>query len=126
MTLKQWLLVFSFFAVSVVALLYGLSPSWFYAQFLLNSAPPGVDQSHILRAVMTLYLTLGLFWLWAAFSDRYRDMGLLTLCLFCGGLVVGRIISVLVDGLPSPILLVYIFIELSVIPLAIWLLRREH
>ena len=82
MTLKQWLLVLSFFAVSVVALLYGLSPSWFYAQFLLHSAPPGVDQSHILRAVMTLYLTLGLFWLWAAFSDRYRDMGLLTLCLF--------------------------------------------
>lgn len=124
MILKRALLVFAFFTVSVIALLYGVSPEWFYATFLVDSQPPGVDQSHILRAVMTLYMTLGLFWLGSAFSDKYRDAGVLVLCLFCGGLVAGRILSVVVDGTPSPVLVVYIAMELSLVPVCLWLLRR--
>ena len=124
MLLKKWLLIFSFFTISVIALLYGVSPSWFYGTFLVDSTPPGIDQSHILRAVMMLYLALGLFWLWSAFSDKYRDAGVLVLCIFCGGLVAGRILSVVVDGMPSPILLLYIAMELGMVPICIWLLRR--
>jgi len=75
--------------------------------------------------VVMLYISLGSFWLYAAFSDKYRDSGILILALFCGGLVSGRVLSVLIDGLPSPILLVYIFMELSLIPVCIWLLRRQ-
>jgi len=124
MLLKKWLLIFSFFTISVIAFLYGVSPSWFYGTFLVDSTPPGIDQSHILRAVMMLYLALGLFWLWSAFSDKYRDAGVLVLCIFCGGLVAGRILSVVVDGMPSPILLLYIAMELGMVPICIWLLRR--
>ena len=124
MLLKKWLLIFSFFTISVIALLYGVSPGWFYGTFLVDSKPPGIDQSHILRAVMMLYIALGLFWLWSAFSDKYRDAGVLVLCIFCGGLVAGRILSVVVDGMPSPILLLYIAMELGMVPICIWLLRR--
>ena len=124
MLLKKWLLIFSFFIISVIALLYGVSPDWFYGTFLVDSKPPGIDQSHILRAVMMLYIALGLFWLWSAFSDKYRDAGVLVLCIFCGGLVAGRILSVVVDGMPSPILLLYIAMELGMVPICIWLLRR--
>jgi len=74
---------------------------------------------------MMLYLSLGLFWLWAAFSEKYKDAGILVLCIFCGGLVAGRILSVVIDGVPSPILILYIFMELSLVPVCIWLLRRE-
>jgi len=86
MNLKKSLLIFSFLTISVIALLYGVSPKWFFQTFLVDSQPPGVDQSHILRAVMMLYLSLGLFWLWAAFSEKYKDAGILVLCIFCGGL----------------------------------------
>src|SRR5210317_1049100 len=98
MALKKGLLILSFFIISVIALLYGVSPGWFFGTFLEGSLPPNVDQSHILRAVMMLYIALGLFWLWSAFSDKYRDAGVLVLCIFCGGLVAGRILSVVVDG----------------------------
>jgi hypothetical protein len=124
MLLKKGLLILSFFIISVIALLYGVSPEWFFGTFLEDSLPPNVDQSHILRAVMMLYIALGLFWLWSAFSDKYRDAGVLVLCFFCGGLVVGRILSVAVDGVPSPILLLYIGMELGMVPLCIWLLWR--
>ena len=124
MNLKKGLLIFSFFTISVIAFLYGVSPEWFFKTFLADSQAPSLDQTHILRAVMMLYLALGLFWLWSAFSDKYRDAGVLVLCIFCGGLVAGRILSVIVDGIPSPLLILYIFMELGMVPVCIWLLKR--
>ena len=124
MMIKKGLLIVSFFTISIIGLLYGVSPEWFFKAFLVGSQPPNIDQSHILRAVMMLYIALGLFWLWSAFSDKYRDAGVLVLCIFCGGLVAGRIMSVIVDGIPSPLLILYIAMEISLVPVCIWLLRR--
>ena len=73
---------------------------------------------------MMLYITLGLFWLYCAFSAKFRDVGIIVLALFCGGLVAGKIISVIIDGRPSPILILYIFMELCMLPVCMWLLRR--
>lgn len=125
MNLKKSLLIFSAFTITVIGLLYGVSPQWFFQTFLLDSQAPNIDQSHILRAVMMLYIGLGSFWLYSAFSDKYRDAGVLVLAIFCGALVTGRILSVIVDGTPSPILILYIFMELSLVPVSIWLLRRK-
>lgn len=125
MDLKKGLLILSFVTISVIALLYGISPTWFFEQFLVGSQPPSIDQSHIMRAVMMLYLFLGGFWLFSAFSDKYRDAGIVILCLFCGGLVSGRILSTIIDGTPSPILIVYIVMELSLVPICIWLLKLK-
>ena len=125
MNLKKGLLIFSFFVVCIIGLLYGVSPGWFFGTFLVDSQTPSVDQSHILRAVMMLYVALALFWLYSAFSDKYRDAGIVVLCLFCGGLVTGRILSVIVDGIPSLLLILYVFMELSLVPVCIWILRRD-
>ncbi|NDV18653.1 DUF4345 domain-containing protein [Pseudodesulfovibrio sp. JC047] len=125
MPLKKYLLILSCGTISLIAVFYGVSPAWFFASFLSGSMPPSLDQAHILRAVMGLYLALGGFWLFAAFSDRYRDAGVLVLCLFCGGLVSGRILSLIVDGMPSPILMLYVVMECALIPVCLWLLMRK-
>lgn len=85
---------------------------------------PSVDQAHILRAIMMLYMALGAFWLFCAFSTKYQDVGIVVLAVFCGGLVAGRIISLVLDGTPSVILVVYTAMELAMLPLCVWLLRR--
>jgi hypothetical protein len=126
MQLKKVLLVLSFVTICFIAALYGISPQWFFDTFLVTSQMPSIDQSHILRAVMMLYVALGVFWLYCAFSDRYRDAGIIVLAVFCGGLVAGRILSVIIDGIPSPILILYIFMELSLVPVCIWLMRRDN
>ena len=126
MNLKKVLLVFSFFTICIIALLYGVSPSWFFSTFLVDSQAPSIDQSHILRAVMMLYISLGIFWLYSAFSEKYRDSGIIVLCIFCGGLVTGRILSVIIDGTPSSLLVLYIFMEVSLVPVFIWLLKRDN
>lgn len=116
---------FLFLAASTlfpVALLYGVSPQWFASVFL-GVSRLDLDLAHILRAMMCLYLGFGVFWLVAAFSDKYRNPALLTVMLFPAGLVIGRIISLFADGQPSPLLLFYLFLELIQVPVAYWVFR---
>lgn len=75
--IKQSFLMFAAIAVSAIALLYGVSPHWF-ARAFLGIPELSLNVAHILRAVMCLYLALGAFWLYAAFSDRHRSTAVLT------------------------------------------------
>ncbi len=122
MKIKKYFLMIAFVAVSTIALLYGVSPRWF-AQTFLNVPEMPLDFAHILRAVMGLYLALGLFWLFSAFSDKYRNAAVLTTVVFAGGLVTGRLVSLFADGQPSTILLVYIALELGLVPIGLWVFR---
>lgn len=120
--IKKYFLFLASSTIFVVALLYGVSPRWFAAAFL-GVAELDANLSHILRAFMCLYLGFGLFWLAAAFSDKYRNAAVLTTMLFPAGLVVGRIISFFADGRPAPLLLFYMFAELIQAPIAYWVFR---
>ena len=121
--MKKSFLILTFASVSIIALLYGISPTWFAHTFLgVNEL--SVNFAHILRAVMCLYLGLGLFWLCAAFSDKHRNTAVLTTIIFAGGLVIGRIVSVIADGQPSPILMIYLVLEIMLIPVAYWIFTR--
>jgi hypothetical protein len=123
MGIKKAYLIFAFCAVSAIALMYGINPGWF-ARTLLGVPDLGTDFSHILRAVTGLYLALGCFWLYAAFRPDYRNVAILTTAVFAGGLVVGRLLSITLDGWPSPILVFYAVLELGLVPVALWVLRR--
>ena len=122
MIIKKYFLIFAACTVSIIGLLYGVSPQWF-AQTFLDVSELDINLAHILRAVMCLYLALALFWLYAAYNDKYRNTGVLVTMIFAAGLVSGRIISFFADGQPSPILVVYIFMELSLVPVAWWVFR---
>ena len=122
MKIKKYFLILAFVMVAIIALLYGVSPQWF-ARTFLGIVELNLNIAHILRAVMCLYLGLGLFWLFSAFSNKYRNVAVLTTVIFAAGLVTGRIISFFSDGEPAPILLLYIFMEFALVPLAYWVFR---
>ena len=125
MQLKKAFLILAFTVVAIIALLYGISPSWFASTFLgVNDL--GLNLSHILRAVMCLYLALGCFWLFSAFSDTHRDTAILTTIVFSGGLVTGRIVSFIVDGQPAPLLMIYAAMEFALVPIAYWIYTRPE
>ena len=125
MKLKRIFLTFAFAAVAAIALLYGLSPSWF-ARTFLGIDQLSVDFAHILRAVMCLYLGLGLFWLWAAVRDKHTDAAVITTIVFSGGLVLGRIMSFVLDGMPAPLLIFYAVLEMATVPIGLWVLARPN
>ncbi|MHC8307039.1 DUF4345 domain-containing protein [Pseudomonas sp. PB3P13] len=120
--LKKYFLIIAFLAVGSIALVYGVSPTWFALTFF-GMDTLDINIAHILRAVMCLYLALGIFWLVCAFRPTSHHVAILTVLIFCGGLFVGRLISFMIDGLPSMLLQLYAGIELAVIPVACWLLR---
>jgi uncharacterized protein DUF4345 len=125
MKIKQYFLILAFVVVSIIALAYGISPSWFASTFL-DVNETSVDFAHILRAVMCLYLGLGVFWLFSAFSDKYRNTAVLTTIIFAGGLVIGRVFSFILDGQPSPLLIVYGILEILLVPVAYWVFVRPE
>jgi hypothetical protein len=125
MKIKKAFLIVAFIMVSVIALLYGVDPQWFGRTFLnLPQLDPNI--AHILRAVMCMYLALGLFWLYSAFNQKYRNIAVLTTMIFSGGLVTGRIISYFIEGPPAPLLMFYIAAEFALTPLAYWVFTLEE
>ena len=122
MKIKKSFLILSFVMLTILGLLYGISPRWF-AETFLDIPEMSLDFAHMLRALMCLYLGLGLFWLYSAFCDKYRNAAVLTTMIFAGGLLTGRIISLIADGKPSPLLLVYTILELGLVPVAFWIFR---
>lgn len=123
--MKAAFLVLASVAVAIIALLYGVSPAWFARTFLgLSNLDQGF--SHILRAVMGLYLALGCFWLVSAFNPALRNTAILTTMVFAGGLVLGRLVSFIVDGQPAPLLQLYAAIELAFILAAYWVYTRSQ
>lgn len=123
MQIKKAFLILAFVTVTIIALLYGISPTWFAGTFL-GVTDLSVNFSHILRALMCLYLALGCFWLFSAFSAKHRDTAILTIIVFAGGLVTGRLISFAVDGQPAPLLVFYAALEFAVVPIAYWIYSR--
>jgi len=125
MNLKKAFLILAFAMVSIIALLYGIDPRWF-ARTFLGVDDLSVNFAHILRAVMCLYLALACFWLFSAFSDAHRDTAILTTILFAGGLVIGRVLSFIIDGQPAPLLILYAALEFMIVPIAWWIYARPE
>ena len=125
MKIKRAFLIAAFIIVSVIALLYGVDPQWFGRTFL-NLPQLDPNLAHILRALMCLYLALGIFWLYSAFNQKYRNVAVLTTMIFSGGLVTGRIISYFNEGQPAPLLIFYIAAEFALTPLAYWVFTLEE
>jgi hypothetical protein len=72
---------------------------------------------------MGLYVGFGLFWLFSALSNSHSNTAVLTTLIFAAGLVSGRIVSLVADGLPSPLLLGYTVAELAILPVDYWIYR---
>jgi hypothetical protein len=123
MDFKKSFLIMASATVSIIGLMYGISPSWFASTFL-GAVDLSLNFSHILRAMMCLYLALGAFWLFCALKGEHMNMAILTTIVFAGGLVIGRLLSFVLDGLPSPLLVLYTMLEFAIIPLAWWVYKQ--
>jgi Domain of unknown function (DUF4345) len=81
----------------------------------MNVTVEGTDQTHIFRALGCLYLGMVAFCLTAAFArPSWQHVAVIWAMFFAYSLAIGRIISLIVDGFPSPMLLFYLAVELVV------------
>jgi hypothetical protein len=93
-----------------VALSYGVDPAAILPKFM-NISVEGTDQTHILRALMCLYLGMSAFCMIAAFTPEWRHVAVIWAVFFMFSLVAGRMLSLMIDGMPSRIFLLYLAVE---------------
>jgi len=117
-------LIFCAVGLVPIALGYGAMPS-VTLDALFGITVDTTNLTHIMRAVMGLYLGMVVFWLWGAFKPSMTGPALAGCAVFMLGLAAGRILSFIIDGMPHWLLVVYAILEI-VLGLIAVMLYREH
>mgnify|MGYP003687415115 FL=1 len=108
---ESFFLVFVAIGVFCVSLGYGFLPN-LTMPFLYDIEVSNTNLSNILRAISGLYIALVIFWIVGAYNSNLQLPALWSLTIFMTGIALGRISSILIDGLPSPIFIFYLFLEI--------------
>jgi hypothetical protein len=117
-------LIFCSVGLVPIALGYGAKPSS-TLDVLFGISVETTNLTHIMRAVMGLYLGMVVFWLCGAFNSSLTGAALAACAVFMLGLAVGRLLSVALDGLPHWLLVVYACLEILLGLTAIALYREQ-
>jgi hypothetical protein len=104
-------LIFCAVGLVPIALGYGAKPS-ISLDALFGITVDTINLTHIMRAVMGLYLGMVVFWLWGAFKPAMTGAALAGAAVFMLGLAGGRILSFIIDGMPHWLLVVYAVLEI--------------
>lgn len=97
--------------IILVGLSYGLCPSLFLP-LLFDFKVENVDLSHVFRAMMGLYLGFASYWIIGVFKEEHWRGATLSSIVFMGGLAIGRMVSILIDGIPSVVFLIGTVMEI--------------
>ena len=123
--LQRIFLLITAVGLTPIALSYGLMPET-SLPWLFGIDANAVNTRHIFRAIMGLYLALVVFWLSGALSPSLQVPALWSLVVFMIGLGLGRLVSLLLDGWPHPLLFGYMMLELAFAVIGWLLLRRAN
>ncbi len=113
-------LIFCAVGLVPIALGYGVNPSASLGA-LFGITVDSTNLTHIMRAVMGLYLGMAVIWLLGAFKASLTGPALVSCAVFMLGLAAGRILSIVVDGPPHWLLMVFAALEVLLGSIAIWL-----
>jgi hypothetical protein len=121
--MTRFYLLFSAAGLLLIALSYGIAPAAILP-LALDMAVEGTDLTHIFRAVMGLYLGMIVLWVLGAFKASLTRAAVIAEVTFMFGLALGRVVSIIVDGMPSLLLIAYAVLELVMGLWGVLLLKR--
>jgi len=117
-------LIFCAVGLVPIALGYGARPSD-SLDALFGITVDTVNLTHIMRAIMGLYLAMVVVWIWGALDQQLTTPALVSCAVFMLGLAAGRILSFIVDGMPHWLLVVYAVLEILLGLVAIAIYRQR-
>ena len=107
---ESFFLIFVAAGVFPVALTYGVNPQVTLA-YLYDIEVNSINLSNIFRAIMGLYIGLNVFWIVGAFKKSLLLPAMWSLTIFMTGIGLGRMLSLLIDGIPYPAFILYMLLE---------------
>ena len=120
----RFFLTFCAVGLVPIALGYGAKPS-VTLEAIFGIIVDTTNLTHIMRAVMGLYLGMVVLWLIGAFHESMAGPALAACAVFMLGLAAGRIVSFILDGLPHWLLIVYAALEIVLGLVALFLFRGQ-
>jgi uncharacterized membrane protein len=117
---KNLHLAVSAIAIFIVSLVYGLFPGIALPLFF-DFKVDSIDLKEVFRATMGLYIAMAALWSAGTVKPLLWRAATISNVFFMTGLASGRIISLLVDGMPSLSFLIGIVAEFG---FAIWGLKN--
>jgi hypothetical protein len=101
-------LTISILIVVTIAFVYGFKPDlWFDVKVLT------IDEFNIYKAIMGIYIAFSVLWFIGIIKEYYWQAATISNFLFMLGLAFGRIISLILDGIPSTLFLLGTIGELT-------------
>tara|TARA_B100001057_G_C22511089_1_gene817913 strand:- start:9 stop:392 length:384 start_codon:yes stop_codon:yes gene_type:complete len=122
MNKESFFLIFSAVGVFPVALAYGAYPN-FSLPLLYNIEITSNNLSNVFRAVMGLYVAFNIFWVLGALNSSLKLSAMWSLFIFYSGAGAGRVLSIIFDGAPDIIFMLYLIIEILGSAISFWLIR---
>ena len=117
---KNLHLTISTIIITVISLTYGLFPNKSLPKFFEFNVE-SIDLKNVFRATMGLYLGMVVLWVIGIFKPFHWRTATISNVFFMTGLALGRIISLVVDGVPPIAFSVGLALELT---LALWGIRN--
>lgn len=113
-------LIVSTLIIIPVGLAYGLYPQK-VLPLLFGFNVEAVNLVNVFRAMMGLYLGMSAIWILGIIKSGFRVTATISNIAFMGGLALGRLVSMVVDGVPGIYFLIGFIVE---VVLAVWGLRN--
>lgn len=109
-------LVISTLLILVIGLVYGICPNDTLPK-LFGFIVENINLKNVFRSLMGLYIAMSSIWLMAIINKKLWVTATITNIAFMSGLAIGRIISLIFDGIPGIYFLLGLIGE---IVLAVW------
>ncbi|WP_299362901.1 DUF4345 domain-containing protein [Winogradskyella sp.] len=114
-------LVISVFIVIPAALIYGFNLGDFLDISFITT-----DEQSFSKAIMGLYLGFSILWTLGIFRSEYLKTALISNAIFMLGLALGRLLSIIMDGLPSEAYMFGTVGELILGGYGFWVLNSKY
>jgi len=121
---KNFHLIISLIIVVPTAIIYGFSPSSLLPQYL-NIPVVTRDLANFMRAIMCLYFGISFIWLFGILKNKYWKVATQLNFVFMLTLAAGRLLSMILDGIPSLGFVFGVLAELILAGFSFYQLRKH-
>lgn len=108
-----------------IALSYGVDPASTLPK-LFGFPVEAPNETQLFRVYMCLYLGMCVFCALAAFRPEWQRVALIWAIIFMASLATGRVLSIIVDGMPVSLLNWYLVVEVAMALFGLWILARRE
>ena len=114
-------LIISIIVVIPTSFIYGFNPDSKFNIYLNTT-----DEHNAFKAIMGLYLGFSILWTLGILKVKYLKIALISNIIFMLGLGFGRLLSFLIDGMPSAPFMYGAFGELVIGFYGLWVLKTHY